>query len=81
MDDSISRPVKSCLGQGVRPLGLLMLGEEKILPHKLPLLLQHAASLCTSYGIFTCIVYGKLSVSVQTDPGQLGRLSDRHTVD
>jgi hypothetical protein len=57
MDDSISRPVKSYLGQGVRSLGFLMLREGKILPPKLPLLLQHAASLCTSYGIFSYIVY------------------------
>jgi hypothetical protein len=73
VDDSISKPSKSCLGQGVRSLRLLMLGEGKFLPPKLPLLLQHAASaslkpaasLCTSYGIFSCIVYGKLSVSVK----------------
>jgi hypothetical protein len=39
MNDPISKPVKSFLGQGVRSLGLLMLGEGKFLPPKLPLLL------------------------------------------
>jgi hypothetical protein len=48
VDDSISRPVKSCLDQGVRSLGLLMLGEGKFLPPKLPLLLQYAASASLS---------------------------------
>jgi hypothetical protein len=58
-----------------------MLGGAKFLPPKLPLLLQYAASaslslslslslkpaisLCTSYGIFSCIVYDKSFVSVR----------------
>jgi hypothetical protein len=65
VNDSISMLVKSCLGQGVRSLELLVLGEGRFLPPKLPLLLQHTASpslkhdacLGTSYGIFSYIVY------------------------
>jgi hypothetical protein len=72
LNGSISRPVKNHLGQGV-----LMLGEGKFRPPKLLLFLQHAAcstprlclkpdaSLCTSYGIFSCIVHGKSFVSVR----------------
>jgi hypothetical protein len=70
---AISRPVKlwmtQFLGQwGVRSLGLLMLGKgPPKLPFSsmLPLPRKSAASLCTSYGIFSCIVYGKSSVSVR----------------
>jgi hypothetical protein len=69
-------------------LGLLMSGEGKFLPPKLSLLLQLAASASLSsplphyalHMVFSCIIYGKSSVSVQADLRWLGQLYDRLTI-
>jgi hypothetical protein len=48
-----------------------MLGKEKFLPPKLPLLLQHnvSASLSSLPSLYALhMVYGKSSVSAQADP-------------